>query len=370
MEINNGSSEVKVLAFYLPQFYPTPLNNTYYGKGFTEWTNVGKAKPLFKGHKQPKIPTELGYYDLRVPEVALQQVELAREAGVFGFAYWHYWWDGELQLNEPAERMLLSGSPDFPFMFAWANENWYKKLWTSDSRDDILIMEQTYPGEDDNKAHFNYCLPFLKDKRYITVDGRPVFLIYRPMHFEDVSSFIRQWNDLIKQSGIADSFYFVAMEYKEDEFEYLKSIGFDCVTPQHTLRTSLIGKTKFSRFISNLKYYLGRSTNRLRTFDYSTYPHTVWKDVVDSREDIVPQLIPNWDNTPRAGRKGLIYKNSTPEIFNKAAKILFSGVRKKHNKMVFLKSWNEWAEGNFMEPDLEYGKKYIEALRDAINVTD
>lgn len=366
MEVNNGDGRVKVLAFYLPQFFPNKFNDKWYGKGFTEWTNVGKAKPLFRGHYQPKVPTDLGYYDLRVPEVAEMQAELAREAGVYGFAYWHYWWAGDMLLNEPSERMLRTGNPNFPFCFAWANENWYKKLWSKDKKDDTLIMEQTYPGESDNKAHFDYCLPFFKDKRYITFDGRPVFMIYRPLSFPDVPLFINQWNNLIKHAGVADSFYFVGMQYHFYEIQQLKTIGFDCITPQHNLRTSNVGNSSYGQFKAHLESFLGKR-GILRRFNYNEYPNTVWNDDYDSREDIAPQLIPNWDNTPRAGRRGLLYTNANPETFGKAAECVMQGVKKKHNKLVFLKSWNEWAEGNYMEPDLKYGHGFINALGNAVN---
>ncbi len=368
MELNYNDGKAKVLAFYLPQFFPNDFNNKWYGKGYTEWTNVGKAKPLYHGHYQPHVPADLGYYDLRVPEVAEQQVVLAREAGVFGFAYWHYWWDGKMLLNEPGERMLRTGNPDFPFMFAWANEDWYKKTWSKDKKDDKLIMEQTYPGEADNKAHFDYCLPFFKDKRYITFDGRPVFLIYRPLYFKEVSAFMIQWNELIKQVGVADSFYFVAMAYRNDETNKLIKMGFDCVSPQHSLRTPMGWYTTAEHIRAKLEEYKGRFLGSLRSMDYSNYYKTIWNDEIDSREDIAPQIIPCWDNTPRAGRRGLIYKNATPENFKKAASVLMKGVKSKHNKMVFLKSWNEWAEGNYMEPDLLYGHGFIKALATVIEM--
>ena len=365
MEINNRDGMAKVLAFYLPQFMPTTLNDKYYGRGFTEWTNVGKAKPLFRGHYQPKVPADLGYYDLRVPEVMEQQVVLAKKAGVTGFAYWHYWWSGDMELEKPAEWMLETRRPDFPFCFAWANENWYKKLWSKDKKDDILIKDQQYPGKEDNKAHFDYCLPFFKDARYITFDGRPVFLIYRPLSFPSLREFIDQWNSLIKEAGVADSFYFVGMMYRSDELEQLKAIGFDCVTPQHNLRALSENPGVLGQLKSHLQAILGRN-GVLRKYNYSKYPTTVWENGCDSREDVAPQLIPNWDNTPRAGRRGLLYTNATPEVFGKAAEKVMHEVKKKNNKLVFLKSWNEWAEGNYMEPDLRYGHGFIDALGKAV----
>lgn len=366
MEINNFDKGAKVLAFYLPQFYPNSFNDKWYGKGFTEWTNVGKAKPLFRGHYQPRVPADLGYYDLRLPEVAELQTDLAKEANVFGFAYWHYWWGGKMLLNEPGERMLKSGNPNFPFMFAWANEDWYKKSWSKDKKNDKLIMKQSYPGEKDNRDHFDYCLPFFRDERYITFDGRPIFLIYRPTAFDDVSSFIDQWNALIKQSGVAESFYFVALAYRNDEIDKLKSLGFDCVSPQHTLRTPMGWYSKIDYVRALWLEIKGKYLGQLRSMDYRNYYKTIWNENIDIREDVAPQIIPCWDNTPRAGKRGLIYKNATPENFGKAANVLMKGIQRKRNKLVFLKSWNEWAEGNYMEPDLRYGHEYIKALATAI----
>ncbi len=365
MDINNKDNQAKVIAFYLPQYAPTALNDKYYGKGFTEWTNVGKAKPLFPGHYQPKVPGELGYYDLRLPKVAEQQAELAQDAGVFGFAYWHYWWSGDMELQFAAERMLKTGKPDYPFCFAWANEDWYKKLWSKDKSADILLKKQQYPGEHDNMAHFNYCRPFFEDKRYLTYNGRPVFLIYRPMSFPNIKDFIHQWNSLIKESGIAESFFFVGMLFHSEEYKQLIDFGFDCVTPQHNLRTTYNDST----FAGRLKAYrqsLLSQIGFLRKFDYSEYPEKVWDETFDTREDVAPQLIPNWDNTPRAGRRGLLYVNATPEVFWKAADRVMKGIKGKTNKLVFLKSWNEWAEGNYMEPDLRYGRGFIDALKKAI----
>ena len=199
----------------------------------------------------------------------------------------------------------------------------------------------------------------------MTYDGRPIFLIYRPLDFQGVSAFIQQWNKWIKKTGIADSFYFVGMMYHTKELEQIKELGFDCVTPQHNLRTSLNDST----FIGKLKAYWQSFFGKrglLYKYDYRDYPNTVWNQLIDSRNDVAPQLIPNWDNTPRAGYRGLLYVNATPEVFGKASEMVMKGVKNKKNKLVFLKSWNEWAEGNYMEPDLKYGKGFIKALRKAI----
>lgn len=370
MEINNKDGKAKIIAYYLPQFYPCEFNDKWYGKGFTEWTNVGKAKSLFAGHYQPKVPADLGYYDLRVPEVAEKQAELARESGVFGFAYWHYWWAGKMLLNMPAERMLETLKPDFPFMFAWANENWFKKLWDKDVKKDTLIMEQTYPGEEDNRAHFEYCLPFFKDKRYLTFDGKPMFLIYHPLNFPEVKSFIQQWDKWIKIEGVADSFYWMACAKDGGEYENTVSLGFDAVN------FSVGGERKGQRVYDNkfsigywmysLKWHLNQLLSKPSTFDYNTIIKTIWVDEYDSKENVIPTVIPNWDHTPRSGSKGDVFIDATPNNFYKLAYNVLSKVRKKGNKIVMLKSWNEWAEGNYMEPDIRFGKGFIEALNKAI----
>lgn len=166
----------KIIAYYLPQYHPFPENDKWWGKGFTEWTNVGKAKPLYRGHYQPKVPTELGYYDLRIPEIRQQQADLAKEAGIFGFCYWHYWFGNKRQLlNEIIDEVIESGKPNFPFCFGWANESWKAKQWNKDGSGDKMLMEQIYGGEQDYREHFEYALKAFKDERYIKIDKMPVF---------------------------------------------------------------------------------------------------------------------------------------------------------------------------------------------------
>ena len=199
--------KVRTIAFYLPQFYPTPENDKWWGKGFTEWTNVGKAKPLFKGHYQPRVPADLGYYDLRVPEVREQQAELAREAGIEGFCYWHYWFAGRRLLDRVFTEVVESGHPDFPFCLCWANHSWYKKTWDT-TKSDTLLMEQTYPGIEDYIAHFNAMLPAFKDKRYMKVGGKLIFGIFDADSITDFSLMKKTWNDLALENGLPGFFFF------------------------------------------------------------------------------------------------------------------------------------------------------------------
>ena len=194
----------RFIAFYLPQFHPTPENDEWWGKGFTEWKNVVKARPLFRGHEQPKIPSDLGFYDLRVPEVREEQARLAKEAGIEAFCYWHYWFgNGKRLLERPFNEVLESGKPDFPFCLAWANHSWYKKLWDPNApKKDILLAEQTYPGVEDYVNHFKTLLPAFKDKRYLKVDGKLFFVLYSINDFKDVSLFINTWRTLAKENGL------------------------------------------------------------------------------------------------------------------------------------------------------------------------
>lgn len=373
MEINNGDGKAKVISYYLPQFYPNDFNDKWYGKGYTEWTNVGKAKPLFHGHYQPHVPADLGYYDLRIPEVAEKQAELAREAGVFGFGYWHYWWAGKKLLEKPAERMLSTGSPNFPFCFCWANESWFKKMWNKDKKGDTLIMEQTYPGKEDNEEHFKYCLPFFNDKRYLRYNKLPIFMIYRPLEFKGLDDFMKQWNNLARDYGVANRFYFIAYIDNKHEKEALalaRELHFDCVTFEPF--GARIGKNNeniLMHVIHGIERRLKMICGLPNIVNYKQVIKNLWIEKYDSHENVAPVLIPQWDHSPRSGVKGTVFVNCTPKRFEKVCNIVLSNIKKKENKMVFLKSWNEWGEGNYMEPDLKFGKGFIEALGRQIEET-
>ena len=207
-----------VIAYYLPQFHPFKENDEWWGKGFTEWTNVGKAKPLFRGHYQPKVPADLGYYDLRLPEIRQQQAELAKEAGVSGFCYWHYWFgEGRQLLNEIIDEVVATGKPDFPFCLGWANETWKAKQWNKDGSGDKVLIEQRYGGEDDYRHHFEYVLKIFKDDRYIKIKNCPLFLIYQPQLMPDMQQFISLWNKWAIEAGF-NGIYFIARMRQMEEY--------------------------------------------------------------------------------------------------------------------------------------------------------
>ena len=366
MELNDG--QIKVMAYYLPQYHPFKENDEWWGPGFTEWTNVGKAKPLFKGHYQPKVPKDLGYYDLRVPEVAERQAELARSAGVTGFVYWHYWFgNGRKLLEMPAERMLQTLKPDFPFCFSWANHGWWRKSWIPNGSDEIL-MAQEYPGIEDIDAHFYYCLPFFQDDRYMRYNGRPVFFIYKHIDYKEVSRFIDRWNFLAKHEGVSDGFYFSTGLLSHDTLVDAKAKGFSSGILDVNAREKLIPSFT-ERVIDYAKRKLGiKDLGLPQKFDYLKLIEQAWTNDIYNQEDVIPMILPNWDHTPRSGKRGYLYTNTSPENFGRMLDKVLPLINRKQNKLIMLKSWNEWGEGNYMEPDLKYGHGFIDILRQKLDL--
>lgn len=354
---------VRFIAFYLPQFHPTPENNEWWGPGFTEWVNVAKARPLFRGHKQPHIPADLGFYDLRVPEIRNSQAQLAAEAGIEGFCYWHYWMGGGKKLlNMPFDELVRTKEPNFPFCLAWANHSWYKKSWDLKAKDKLLI-EQTYPGVDDYKDHFFDLLPAFKDERYIKVKNKLFFIIYDPMSFTDIGTFIKVWRDLAEENGLND-FYFVATDFDSRNKNRILKMGFDAIYNNDTY---------------NIHHHLNKIQKSWlyilrRFFHYPTvfkYKDAIKYMVIDDCKNngVIPMIVPNWDHSPRSGTKGIILQDSTPELFEKIARRAINIVKDKpeEEQVVLIKSWNEWGEGNYMEPDIEFGHGYLNALKRAID---
>lgn len=352
---------VRVIAFYLPQFHPIPENDEWYGKGFTEWTNVGRAQPLFRGHYQPRVPADLGYYDLRVPETREAQAEMAKKYGVEGFCYWHYWFgDGKQLLERPFNEVVESKKPDFPFCLAWANHSWYNKTWEP-GKEDKLLIEQKYLGEEDDIKHFYHLLPAFMDERYIRINGKPLFVIYSPFDMPCTSRFINTWNRLAKENGI-DGFYFVAQGAIRDK-KKIVDMGFSAIY------TIVLTIHEEKSFLFRAIHYIGKKCFNIPiTYKYSEaldyYCKSLDKDIAT-----IPSIIPNWDHSPRSKRNGLILTDSTPEAFYKYMKKVLNFVKDKPQpqRIVFLRSWNEWGEGNYIEPDLKYGTGFLESLKKALD---
>ena len=357
-------SKPRLIAFYLPQYYPTPENDEWWQKGFTEWTNVGNARPLFRGHYQPRVPADLGYYDLRVPEVREEQVQLAREAGIEGFCYWHYWFAGRRLLDRVFTEVVESGKPDFPFCLCWANESWSRKLWNRDgsvAKNEVLV-EQEYPGEVDIRKHFEALVSAFSDPRYMKIDGKPIFVVYRPLACRDLHKMIGVWNDLARENGLP-GFYFVGYTLDvESEYDSIKALGVDAVC------SCRMRRHKRGTMAWFLRKLLSLVTHMPECYHYrKVYPTLIGKEEAE-RDDVFPTLMPNWDHTPRSGANGYLFTNSTPKLFEEHAVDVLNKIagKPKDKQICFLKSWNEWGEGNYMEPDLRYGKGYINALKRAI----
>ena len=380
--------KARVIAYYLPQFHPIPENDEAWGPGFTEWTNVAKARPLFRGHYQPRIPADLGFYDLRLPETREQQALMAREAGIEGFCYYHYWMgNGKLLLQRPFQEVLQSGKPDFPFCLCWANHEWTTRTWQNGGKTKI-IAPMTYGGDEDYKAHFNYVIPAFKDKRYITVDGKLLFSIYDPYNFQDVAHFMEVWRQMASANGLP-GIHFSAMvnntttikrtadgnikrvlpnlESSSQLFSDILSLGFDSITSYGKSRGEMMALGKYQRTI---KKYLHKHLPFMPALRYD-YPSTVrhFFSPEDQWENVFPVVIPQWDRTPRAGNAEGIYVNATPESFGTHLSDALKTVanKKGEHRIIFIKSWNEWGEGNYLEPDEKYGHGYLDVIKKVLS---
>jgi lipopolysaccharide biosynthesis protein len=347
---------VRAIAFYLPQFHPIPENSEWWGPGFTEWTNAAKARPLFRGHVQPHLPADLGFYDLRLHEAREAQAALAAQYGVEAFCYWHYWFgDGVRILERPFAEVVASGAPNHKFLLGWANQTW-TGIWHGAAN--RVLRQQSYLGPEDDQRHFDTILPAFRDDRYFRVDDRPVFYVFRPEELPNPKEFIDRWQSMAKAAGLP-GLYLVAevsdllgagARYTTSERD-----GFDAGVyvriPARKTRSDVL-RMRVSRKLGAPEHY-----------PYSTDP-AMWRPV---REDghLQPVVYPNWDNTPRSGRRGLVLTGSSPELFASNARTAIDTLRDRPDgeQLLWIKSWNEWAEGNYLEPDLEHGHKWLVALR-------
>lgn len=351
---------------------------------------MAKAKPLFRGHYQPRLPADLGYYDLRVPEVREAQAELARNAGIEGFCYYHYWFAGKRLLERPFSDVVASGKPDFPFCLCWANQTW-SGIWHGNPG--RTLIEQTYPGVEDNRCHFLALREAFLDERYLRVDGRPIFVIYRPNELPDVTGLIRQWQELAVQSGLP-GIHFVAHLFSDSSDWDFRSRGFDSCTvvSSHrifrvSLRQIVLGQNGNSFHIPPgvnggenrdvfkglIQDWMWRRYRRLvRQFggNVRQYRHALPYLLYGCSDQpgVYPTVIPNWDNTPRSNTRGYVLHGSTPELFRSHLRDALTLVesRRIEDRIIFVKSWNEWAEGNYLEPDRKFGRDYLKVVREEI----
>jgi len=344
---------IKPIAIYLPQYHPILENDEAWGEGFTEWTNVKKAKPLFEGHYQPHIPHEdVGYYDLRGPEILVRQAEMAKKYGIYGFAFYHYWFNGKRLLNLPLDNMLKLGKPDFPFLYIWANEPWSKR-W--DGSENEVIQEQTHSFEDDvNHIRF-LCENVFCDSRYIKIDGKPVFIVYRTELLPDIKKTASIWRNEVKKYGFND-IYLVRVEHFVAGIEP-NSIGFDAAMEfAPDVRKWGAGLSVF--------YESGNYTD----FNYN---EIVIKMIVKKYHyDAFRCIFPSWDNSARRKNDVVLFSNSKPDIFAHFVYQIFDYTKKElaqDKQYVFINAWNEWAEGCHIEPDVKNGYSFLEIIRGVMN---
>jgi hypothetical protein len=362
----NNKPLVRAIALYLPQYHPVPVNDSFWGTGFTEWTNVARAKPLFSGHYQPDLPSDLSFYDLRVPEVREQQAELARNAGIEGFCYWHYWFgNGVRVLERIFKEVLASGRPDFPFMLGWANDSWTGKWY---GLDDQVMLQQGYPGKADEIQHFREVLPAFQDPRYMKVDGKPIFLVFKPDQLPNPKSFTDTWNQLATQEGFPGIHFISNLGPWWD----IKTGGFNGYVPNgppeafaHADQIAELGakKKKSSKVLHLVNHLFPRKVkDSPRLAHYRDYVTGYPTSTVEEGE--YPIILPNWDNTPRSGARGSVMLGPDSELFSILLMKAISRLADNppEDRLLFLKSWNEWAEGNYLEPSVRHGRRFLEVL--------
>ena len=374
----------RIIGLYLPQYHPIPENDEWWGKGFTEWNNVVKAKPLFRGHYQPHLPADLGFYDLRLPEVREQQAELAREAGLEGFCYYHYWFgNGKQLLQRPFEEVLASGKPDFPFCLCWANHDWTSKTWEKGSslRRDTMIMKMEYSRED-YVRHFNYLLPAFRNPRYIKVDGKPLFAVWAPRNIPDGKEFIDLWQKLAQENGLKGIHFvgqtdntgkalsgkkanYYSADMAKDYYKSVLDLGFDAVMSQGYRRAVALAQGRAKMTLKLLSFNSFMPT--YSKIDYGRLMENYYVEE-DRWENVYPTLLPQWDRTPRAGSKTEIVTSSSPDKFQHYTEQAIQIIANKQpeHQILFLKSWNEWGEGNYVEPDQKFGHGWLQAIGNAM----
>lgn len=372
---------MKIIAFYLPQFHNIPENSEWWGDGFTEWVNVKKAKPLFDGHDQPRVPLNNNYYNLLDDNVKIWQANLAKKYGIYGFAYYHYWFGGKLLLEKPMEQMLKNKKIDIPFCISWANEPW-TKAWVGDVK--TFLITQKYGEEKEWREHFDYLLPFFQDKRYIKINGKPLFIIYRPEVIPCLNEMLDCWSNWALEEGFPG----MSFAYQTNTFDLIKGHDdsrFDYnieFQPGYALMNMKKGKCDTLRALRRrvqqfVERHFGIDIYRYGMSNLSKVMNTnrisydaAWEQIIKTRPTTpknIPGAFVGWDNSPRHGERGRIFLGDTPEKFEKYMTIQINNAREYyHSDMIFMYAWNEWAEGGYLEPDTRNGYKNLEAIKKAL----
>ena len=362
----SSTRRARLIAFYLPQFYPIEENSRWWGPGFTEWTSVAGAQRSFRGHRQPRIPADLGFYDLRLPETRVAQADLARRHGIEGFCYWHYWFDGKRLLDRPFAEVLASGEPDFPFCLGWANQPW-TDTWLGTGR---TLQAQRYSAEDDVR-HAQWALEAFADHRYVRVGGRPVFLVYRPMDLPEPARTADTFRSVATRAGLPepmllgiDAFTF-GHDFRADGFDGSVSFEPNLGLLPHMNQTSTLARPwrKVARTWRNLR--LGVFDTSMKVYDYRYLRDESQRGRAELTHPYFPTIFVSWDNTPRRGRGAIVMLRGDTVAFESGLAELVdaSETAPLDERVIFVNAWNEWAEGNFLEPSLDEGLARLEAVR-------
>ncbi|MEG1616793.1 MAG: glycoside hydrolase family 99-like domain-containing protein [Bacteroidales bacterium] len=357
-------NKLRPIAINLPQYHPIPENDEWWGKGFTEWTNVSKAAPRFPFHYQPHLPADLGFYDLRLKEARDAQAELAKQYGIYGFCYYHYWFNGKQLLEKPVKEILKDKTQDFPFMLCWANENWTR---TWDGGDRQILMKQDYNSQDDLE-HIRYLISIFKDPRYIRVDGKPVFCVYRSDLFPDMRKTLAIWRKEARDAGL--ELYLCRFETAETQEESYLKVGFDAAIEFQPHGTF---KYIYRKFNNKFFVKLIRKLS-LMFFSYELPIVIPYKKIIEENMNQsfpnykrYPCVMPSWDNSARRRRRFLAFYNSTPDYYYMWLKNILNRFKpySKEENFLFINAWNEWGEGNHLEPDQKWKRGYLEMTRKA-----
>lgn len=341
-------SRVKLLAFYLTQFHPIPENDAWWGKGFTEWTNASKAIPLFPGHYQPHLPADLGFYDLRVAETRREQIQLAKKYGIDGFCYYYYWFAGKRLLERPLDDMLADPQSDMPFCLCWANENWTRR-W--DGAEKEILIEQSY-GPDSDLRVIQDLLRYVKDPRYIRIDGAPLIIVYCPQRLPNCRETLRVWREYCAEQGIPRIHAACALTHSNWNH---KELGFDSAVefPPHNM--------KFENLAQKMSFY---KTFRGYCADFADVANMYLQRRYSPEASGFRGVFPSWDNTARSGERATVVLNGSPENYEFWLSEAISRTIEDfptEERFVFINAWNEWAEGCHLEPDRKFGHRYLEA---------
>lgn len=351
---------MKLISFYLPQFHEIPENNDAWGNGFTEWTNVKKSKPLFWGHNQPRVPLNQNYYNLLEDGVLEWQAKLAKKAGIYGFCFYHYWFNGRLVLEKPAEKLLHNPQIDLPFCFSWANESW-TKTWHGAGGNKEILIAQTYGGQDEWKRHYNYFRPFFLDSRYIKENNCPILLIYQLKNIPQFNEMICYWNEKAKEDGF-NGIFLVTMNVgrvRLDKSRWVNgSVDFE---PNMTKATKL----SEAPLIQPKENALLRNCFAIRTIDYDEINQKMLEQ--PHKKYQFRTAFVGYDDSPRRGLRAIVTRGTTPEKFGKYLRKTIEASKAEGNDIVFINAWNEWGEGNYLEPDERYGYSYLREVRKSLD---